>query len=69
VLLIILSFVFLLLGDKRDSMDKKDASNEIFDTIASRNPDMLVGYNRDTCDRANVLIKKLNKRRKIVNRL
>lgn len=42
MLLIILSFVFLLLGDKRDSMDKKDAFNEIFDTIASRNPDMLV---------------------------
>lgn len=63
MLLIILSFVFLLLGDKRDSMDKKDAFNEIFDTIASRNPDMLVGYNRDTCDRANVLIKE-NKQKK-----
>lgn len=42
MLLIILSFVILLLGDKRDSMDKKDVFNEIFDTIASRNPDMLV---------------------------
>ena len=27
VLLIVLSFVFLSLGDKRDSMDKKDALN------------------------------------------
>jgi len=27
VLLIILSFVFLSLGDKRDSMDKKDSLN------------------------------------------
>ena len=45
-------------------MDKKDASNEIFDTIASRNNDMLVGYNRDTCDRANVLIKKIKQKKK-----
>ena len=64
MLLIILSFVFLLLGDKRDSMDKKDAFNEIFDTIESRNPDMLVGYNRDTCDRANVLIKEIKQKKK-----
>ncbi len=64
MLLIILSFVFLLLGDKRDSMDKKDAFNEIFDIIASRNPDMLVGYNRDTCDRANVLIKEIKQKKK-----
>ena len=64
MLLIILSFVFLLLGDKRDSMDKKDAFNEIFDTIASRNPDMLVWYNRDTCDRANVLIKEIKQKKK-----
>lgn len=45
-------------------MDKKDAFNEIFDTIASRNPDMLVGYNRDTCDRANVLIKEIKQKKK-----
>lgn len=64
MLLIILSFVFLLLGDKRDSMDKKDTFNEIFDTIASRNPDMLVVYNRDTCDRANVLIKEIKQKKK-----
>ena len=43
---------------------KKEAFNEIFDTIASRNPDMLVGYNRDTCDRANVLIKKIKQKKK-----
>ena len=43
---------------------KKEAFNEIFDTIASRNPDILVGYNRDTCDRANVLIKEIKQKKK-----